>query len=299
MNYQHYPVMSNEVTRILRDSPLGNTGQPLYIDCTLGMGGHTRRILEAVDGSRVIALDVDEKSMETAKDNLGELARRVEFHRLNFTNLFREIALEGKNIAGLLVDPGLSIVQLKDGNRGFSHTQDGPLDMRKDNRETLTAADIVNSYSEAQLIELFETYGEIRGAGGLAKKIIETRLFGPIKTTHKLAEIIARYYNWRPKPGKTHPASNVFQALRIAVNHELDGVDSLIRNTPKYLPAGARLVFLSFHSLEDRLVKRAFRDLKQEEKLTIIKPFPALPSKEEVAENTPSRSVKLRAGEIR
>lgn len=298
MNYQHYPVMNKEVTGIFKDSAL-NTGQPLYIDCTLGMGGHSRCILEAVDGARIIALDVDDKSLNAAKENLGELAERVEFYRINYTRLFEEVPLQGKQVAGLLVDPGLSIFQLKDGNRGFSHTQDGPLDMRKDSRDSLTAAEIVNSYSEAQLIELFETYGEIRGAAGLAKKIIETRLFGPIKTTHKLAEIIARYYNWRPKPGKTHPAANVFQALRIVVNRELEGVDSFIRNAPQYLPAGARMVFLSFHSLEDRLVKHAFTALKKEEKLTIIKPFPALPGSEEVAENTPSRSVKLRAGEIR
>jgi 16S rRNA (cytosine1402-N4)-methyltransferase len=290
--------MNKEVIELFREAPQYQTGHAAFIDCTLGMGGHTRLILETFENARVIALDVDDKSMETAKKNLLDFTNRVEFHRLDFTRLFDEVDLAGKQTAGILVDPGLSLHQLKDGTRGFSHTQDGPLDMRKDQRDGLTAAHIIASYSEAQLTELFETYGEIKGAAGLAKKIIEARLFGAIDTTHKLAGIVAKYFNWRPKPGKTHPAANVFQALRIAVNHELEGVSQFIADVPKYLPAGARLLFLTFHSVEDRLVKRAFTALKKENKLNIIKPFPAFPSQAEVAENPPSRSVKLRAGEV-
>ena len=293
MTSQHYPVMSNEVIRLFEA-----TGKKCFIDCTLGMGGHSRRILESFPSAHIIALDVDSHSLNQAKSNLSTFGERVEFHCLNFTNLFKQIDLSGKEISGILVDPGISMVQLKDPARGFSHSLEGRLDMRKDQNGERTAYDVVNGYSEKQLTEMFNNYGEIRQAPLLAKKIIETRLFNPIETTTQLAAVIEKFYKWRPKKGRTHPASNVFQALRIEVNQELEGVAEFIRQAPEYLTKGACFIFLTFHSVEDRMVKQGFMQLKREDKLEIIKPFPAIPSEEEVAENLPSRSVKLRAGVI-
>jgi 16S rRNA (cytosine1402-N4)-methyltransferase len=293
MNWQHYPVMNREVIGIF-----GKTGREWFIDCTLGMGGHTRCLLESFEDSRVLGLDMDEQSLARAKTNLAEFGDRVEYHRLNFTRLFSHLDLSGKEISGILVDPGISISQLKDPGRGFSHSIDAPLDMRKDRQSSLSAHDVINTYSEKELTRLFETYGEMPGAGKLAKKIIETRLFGPIDTTLKLTEIVEKFYGWKPKRGKTHPAANLFQALRIEVNKELEGIDEFIREVPNYLKRGARIVFLTFHSVEDRMVKRAFNDLKSVNKIAVIKPFPAFPTESEVGENLPSRSVKLRAGEV-
>ncbi len=293
MKQQHYPVMYKEVTDIFSE-----TGKQWFIDCTLGMGGHTHHILQTFASARVIGLDVDDRSIAQAKSLLAEFGERVEIHRVNFTQLFECLDLSHKEISGLLVDPGISIYQLKDSTRGFSHSLDARLDMRKDLRGELTAYDVINQYSEKQLQELFETYGEIPRAAELAKKIIEGRLFGVIETTGQLTQIVEKLYHWRPKRGKTHPAANIFQALRIAVNKELDHIDEFINKAAAYLPAGGRIVFLSFHSVEDRIVKRAFNTLQKENKIRIIKPFPMVPSATEVTENLPSRSVKLRAGEV-
>lgn len=293
MSTAHYPVMNKEIIELF-----SHTRRECFIDCTLGMGGHTALMLENFPGSKVIAIDTDAQSMEKAKANLEPYLDRIEFHHINFTRLFRTLDLSNRGISGILIDPGLSVDQLKSHDRGFSHSIDAPLDMRKDTRQPLTAHQVVNTYKEKELIHIFETYGEIAKARELAKKIIETRLFKAIDTTRQLAEIIEKFYRWRPKRGKTHPAANVFQALRIVINQELEGVDEFIKQIPEVLEKGARVAFLTFHSVEDRLVKKAFVSLKKEEKLKIIKPFPAVPSESEVAENLPSRSAKLRTGEV-
>ena len=299
MNHQHYPVMNKEVIDIFRE-----TDRKWFIDCTLGMGGHTYHILNTFENSKVMGIDLDEKSLEQAKVNLGEFRDRVEFHRFNFTELFEKVDLSGKEISGILIDPGISMFQLTDHQRGFSHNIDSALDMRKDARSGLTAYDVLNGFSEKELTELFETYGEVRKAGELAKRIIEYRLFNPIDSTLKLKEMVGKLYGWKPRRGKTHPAANVFQALRIVVNKELEGVEEFLAKIPGFLVPKkgtgkrARIVFLTFHSVEDRIVKKAFTALQKEKKLKIIKPFPAFPSEEEIARNQPSRSVKLRAGEL-
>jgi 16S rRNA (cytosine1402-N4)-methyltransferase len=286
--------MYNEVSHLFED-----TGQKLFIDCTLGMGGHTRHLLNLYPNAEVIALDIDKQSIQKAKENLGPLEKRVTFYNINFINLFAEIDLNDKDVSGILVDPGISIYQLQESERGFSHSREARLDMRKDRDASLTAFDIINSYTEKQLSEIFTRFGEIPKAPQLAKKIIEKRLFGTIETTTQLAELIAHFYNWRPKRGKTHPAANVFQALRIVVNGELEGIEAFIKQMPQYLPKAARIAFLTFHSIEDRVVKHAFNHLKKEGKIDIIKPFPMSPTEHEISENLPSRSAKLRAGVIR
>lgn len=293
MNIPHYPVMNRQVIEIFSE-----TRRQCFIDCTLGMGGHTLHLLTHFPGARVIAIDSDETSLEKARVNLADVQDRVEFHHFNFTRLFETLDLSGYDISGILVDPGISIDQLKDPARGFSHSIEAPLDMRKNTCQSLTAHHIINTYKEKELTDIFITYGEINKARELAKKIIETRLFHPIDTTRQLAIMIEKLYHWKPKPGKTHPAANVFQALRIVVNTELDGIDQFLEKIPRVLKKGTRIVFLTFHSIEDRIVKRSFLSLQKENKLKIIKPFPAFPGEIEIAENLASRSAKLRAGEL-
>lgn len=296
MNFQHYPVMNKEIIEIFRE-----TEQKHFVDCTLGMGGHSYFFLKSFENCRVTGIDMDSESLAKAQKNLAEFGDRVRFLNFNFMDIQEKLGLKKEmdnDISGLLVDPGISIYQLKEHERGFSHSIDAPLDMRKDRNSELTAFHIINSYSEKQLIEIFEKYGEIRNAAQLAKRIIESRLFNPIDTTIKLSAIIEKLYNWKPKRGKTHPAANVFQALRIVVNKELDGFREFLERIPSMLNTGARVIILTFHSVEDRIVKQCFMELQREMKIRIIKPFPAFPSKEEIEINLPSRSVKLRAGEI-
>jgi len=201
-------------------------------------------------------------------------------------------------ISMILVDPGISTVQLKEARRGFSHTVDGPLDMRKNPTLSPSAADVLNSFSEDSLAEIFSRYGEFAAARRLAKKIIEKRLFAPLQSTVQLRLLVEGITSWRPRPGLVHPAAKVFQALRIFVNHELEGIDAWLDKIPLHLRAGGRVVFISYHSLEDRLVKRGYRRLQQLKKVSLLKPFPAFPGAEELAENLASRSAKLRALEV-
>ncbi len=294
MNSQHYPVMNKEVIDIFQD-----TDQQLFIDCTLGMGGHSYKILENFETSRVLGVDIDAESMKKAADNLSKFQHRVEYKRINYTRLFQEMNLEDKPISGILVDPGISIPQLKEKERGFSHNiDDAPLDMRKDQTAELTAYDVVNTYKLAELRDLLDKYGELKNPHLLARKIIETRLFGKIETTGQLKELVEKVYKWHPKRGKSHPAAKVFQALRIVVNGELEGIDSFLEDAVNTLKKGARIIFLTFHSVEDRMIKHIFVNYKKQNRVKIIKPFPAVPSEEEVAENFASRSTKLRAVEI-
>lgn len=292
MNFQHYPVMHKQIIDIFR-----GTSCQWFIDCTLGMGGHTSMILQAFPQSRVIGIDTDAESLEKARLNLAPFSERVEFLHLNYSHLFDSVDFNSRQISGIIIDPGISTFQLKEGERGFSHSIDAPLDMRKNREAGISAADIIRTYTEKELIRIFETYGEIPKAPELAKRIIEARLFQPVDTTLKLARIIEKLYNWHPKKGKTHPAANVFQALRIEVNKELEGMEIFFDLIPQYIKAHTRIMCLSFHSIEDRLVKQRFVNWQKEGRMNIIKPFPALPSQEEVEENLASRSAKLRVGE--
>ena len=293
MNFQHYPVMSKEVLDIF-----SHTDKKSFIDCTLGMGGHSYYLLRNFKKANITAIDLDRESMNLAKINLKEFGERIKFHVLNFITLFEHPEIEVDNVSGILVDPGISTYQLKEKKRGFSHNTDGPLDMRKDPTSELTAYQVVNQYSEQQLSQIFEDFGEINNSKRLAKRIIEARLFNPIASTSQLKSIIDGFKPWKPKTGKSHPAAQVFQALRIAINRELDGIEDFLLKAATRLKQGARIVFLSFHSLEDRIAKRTFKRLKDEGVVKILKPFPAFPSEEEVRKNLASRSVKLRAVEI-
>jgi 16S rRNA (cytosine1402-N4)-methyltransferase len=293
MNFLHYPVMNREVLEIF-----AGTRKKLFVDCTVGGGGHSQRILEAFPEARLIALDQDGESLALARENLREYGARVRFHQGTYLSLFEDFNLRRPAVSGILVDPGISTVQLKDGRRGFSHTQDGPLDMRKDANSGPTAADVLNSFPEERLADIFFRYGEVPYARRLAKAIIEKRLFTPWGSTAQLRLLIEGLTHWHPRPGLVHPAAQVFQALRIHVNRELEGLDAWLEKIPGHLPAGSRVVFLTYHSLEDRLVKHAFQELQHREKVELLRPFPAKPSRDEVEENLASRSAKLRALEV-
>jgi 16S rRNA (cytosine1402-N4)-methyltransferase len=293
MNFLHYPVMNREVLGIFQE-----TGKELFVDCTVGGGGHSSHILSAFKDARIIAIDQDAESIALAQENLKSFGDRVCFHRGTFLSLFEDFDCRRLGVSGILVDPGISTVQLKKNERGFSHTLDGPLDMRKDLRAVLTAAEVLNSFSEEKLADIFARYGEVADARRLAKAIIEKRLFAPWRSTVQLRKLVEAISRWRPRPGLVHPAAKVFQALRIFVNQELDGIESWLEKIPLHLRSGSRVVFITYHSLEDRLVKRIFQQLQRLEKVEVLKPFPAIPSPREVAENLASRSAKLRAVEI-
>jgi len=293
MNFLHYPVMNKEVLELFQGS-----AKKLFVDCTVGAGGHSFHILSAFAGARIIAIDQDEESIALARENLKVFGRRVRFHLGSFCDLFEQFDCRKLAVSGILVDPGISTVQLKKSQRGFSHTVDGPLDMRKDQSVALTAADVLNSFSEEKLAEIFMHYGEVAEARRLAKKIIEKRLFAPWQSTVQLRLLIEEVFRWRPRPGLLHPAAKVFQALRIFINHELEGIDSWLEKIPAGMRAGSRVVFITYHSLEDRQVKKGFQRLRQMKQVELIRPFPRFPSREELTLNPASRSAKMRALEV-
>ena len=293
MEFLHYPVMNKEIIDVF-----DHTDKNTFVDCTIGPGGHSYHILKHFEDSKIIAIDVDGESLKKAEANLKGFGDRIRFYQFNFIHLFDRINGLKENVSGILIDPGISTYQLKQKNRGFSHSIDSPLDMRKDSATELTAYEVINSFKGDQLIEIFEMYGEVRNAGELAKKIIERRLFHPIDTTFKLREIVEHVYRWKHRKGKIHPAAKVFQAIRIFVNKELEGIGDFLKKLPDCLKAGARVVHLTYHSIEDRIVKKMFGLLQNQARVKVIKPFPAFPSKSEIAANPPSRSSKLRAVEV-
>ncbi len=293
MNFLHYPVMNREVLEIL-----AGTRKKLFVDCTVGAGGHSHHILSAFPEARVIAIDQDGDSLDLARENLRDFAERVSFHRGTFLSLFEDFDCRGLAVSGVLVDPGISTVQLKQNLRGFSHSLDGPLDMRKDPGTGRTVAEVLNSFSEEQLAGIFSRYGEVPGARRLAKAIIEKRLFAPWVSTAQLRKLVEGISHWRPRPGLVHPAAQVFQALRIFINGELEGLEPWLEKIPAQMPAGSRVVFLTYHSLEDRMVKHVFQQLQRQEKVKLLRPFPARPRCDEIEENLASRSAKLRALEV-
>ena len=293
MNFLHYPVMNKEVLEIFQA-----TGKKTFVDCTVGGGGHSHHILSVFPEASVIAIDQDSESLALARKNLQSFGKRVSFHLGTFISLFEDFDCRRLAVSGILVDPGISTVQLKNDQRGFSHTLDGPLDMRKNLNSSLTAAEILNSFSEDKLADIFSSYGEVSNAKRLSKAIIEKRLFTPWRSTVQLRRLVEDLNHWRPRPGLGHPAAKVFQALRIFVNNELDGIGSWLAKIPLHLRSGSRVVFITYHSLEDRLVKRAFQQLQRLQKVELLRPFPAFPSRAEVEENLASRSAKLRALEV-
>jgi len=309
MEFSHTPVMGREVIEYLAPAAGG-----LYVDATVGGGGHTLAILEnsGPDG-RVIGIDRDGEAIEAAGKLLAGYAGRVTLVRDDFRNV-REV-LRGLGIGrvdGVVADLGVSAHQLLTPERGFSFSHDAPLDMRMDRSGGATAADLVATLDERELASIFRRYGEERFARRIAGAIVRRRKLHPVETTGELAAIILDAVPARFRSGKIHPATRVFQALRIAVNDELAGLAEGLRGFVDVLAEGARMVIISFHSLEDRVVKETMREFARgcvcprEVPRCVCGRTPVLriltrrvvrPSEAEVASNPRSRSAKLRAAE--
>ncbi|MFC2156405.1 16S rRNA (cytosine(1402)-N(4))-methyltransferase RsmH [Acidobacteriota bacterium] len=291
----HIPVLLEETIEFL-----DGDGSGIFIDCTVGLGGHAKEILKKHPGCQLIGLDLDEKALLKARDNLQPFAERISLYHSDFRYL-PDLNLDFKNIRGLLIDLGISSYQLDSPERGFSFSQEGPLDMRMDLRNKFTAHKIVNKFSESQLNQILFKYGELKQARRLAREIVSRRKINKIETTTELRRIVEEICRWRPQKGKIHPAAKVFQALRIEVNQELKNLGEFLEKTIHLLSSGTRIVVISFHSLEDRIIKQTFNRLASSEEcppcLKILTKKPIVPSEGEVAANSRSRSAKLRAAE--
>jgi 16S rRNA (cytosine1402-N4)-methyltransferase len=289
----HLPVLPTEVIAFL---DAGRAG--VYIDCTLGLAGHALKLVEGNPRARLIGLDRDGESLEIARERLKPYAKRVALYQADFKDLAR-LDIPFEQVRGVLVDLGISSFQLDSPERGFSYTHEGPLDMRVDQRTRTTAAKILLTYPEQKLAELFAKYGELAQTRRLAREIVHLRKLGRLETTGELRMLIERIYQWRPQRGRIHPAAKAFQALRIEVNRELEGLPEFIDGTVRLAARGTRFVIISFHSLEDRIVKRAFHALARPEDgaplVEVLTRKPVMASEAEVAENPRARSAKLRA----
>ena len=258
-----------------------------YLDVTVGGGGHSRLILEADSTIRLMALDQDPNALDAARQNLADFGDRVTFWQGNFS----EFVPLDQRFDGVLADLGVSSPQLDRPERGFSFRHQGALDMRMDPTQDLTAEDLVNHGSERELADIFYNYGEERLSRRIARRIVERR---PFQTTTALADAIASSVPGKYRHGRIHPATRVFQALRIAVNRELDVLEQLIEVAPSWLAPAGKLAIISFHSLEDRRVTHGMRNHEQ---LKVLTKKPIIASDEEVRRNPRARSAKLRLAE--
>jgi 16S rRNA (cytosine1402-N4)-methyltransferase len=283
--YQHAPVMAKEIVEYLNPSA-GKT----FIDATLGGGGHSEKIKIQDPKSKIIAFDRDIEAIEAARERLAKYKDITYIHD-NFSNLKEHIK---EKVDGVLFDLGVSSYQIDEPTRGFSLQKDGPLDMRMDKSQKLTAFDIVNDYPIEKIERIIREYGEERFAKRIGNAIRATRSKDPIRTTFELREIIEKAIpTWR----KRESVSRVFQALRIAVNSELENLGKALNDAVSILKPGGRIVVLSYHSLEDRIVKNAFRDFRRDGILKVLTKKPIAPDRRETSENPRARSAKLRAAE--
>ena len=280
----HEPVMVAEVLRFLAPGP-----GKLIVDATVGTGGHAEAVLER--GAALIGIDRDPLALQLARERLSRFGDRVRLVRGNFRELGEIVAGLGLGkVDGVLFDLGMSSFQLEDPGRGFSFTREGPLDMRMDPSQSLTAHEIVNRWPEEEICRILREFGEERYARRIARAIVRSR---PIDTTTELAEIVVRCYP--PGHRRIHPATRTFQALRIAVNDELAALREGLLAAIRILGIGGAVVAISFHSLEDRIVKHTFRQRWIAGEVEILTKKPLTPSPEEVARNLRARSAKLRA----
>ncbi len=285
----HYPVLLKETLEYLAVRPDG-----IYVDLTAGLGGHAGAIAHRLTSGLLIACDRDAESLEMARRNTAALpgSDRIRFFHGAFSKFSEALAMSGVEAAdGVLADLGVSRYQLSSGERGFSLMEDGPLDMRMDRSQDLTAADFVNELSEKDLADLIYQFGEERRSRRISRAIVRAR---PILTTGRLAQVVEKAV---PRTGRIHPATQTFMALRLKVNEEFEELDEMLRTVPGRLRTGARFVVLTFMSAEDRKVKQAFQSLAREGLGTILTKHVVKPTEAEVSENAASRSSKLRAFE--
>ncbi|MBQ5842603.1 MAG: 16S rRNA (cytosine(1402)-N(4))-methyltransferase RsmH [Clostridia bacterium] len=305
MEFKHYSVLANECMELLDIKPDG-----IYVDCTLGGAGHTRLILSRLgEKGRVIGIDRDNDALANAKEKIND-SRFTPF-KSNYEDVatvLDELGIEKAD--GFLFDLGVSSYQLDTPERGFSYINDAPLDMRMDTSGGITAYDVVNTYSESELARIIFEYGEDKFARRIASRIVRERSEAPIATTGALADIISAAVPGQPKGG--HPAKRAFQAIRIEVNGELSSVGKALESAAGRLKKGGRIAVISFHSLEDRIVKNTFATLaspctcpkdfpicvcNKVPTVKVVTRHPVLPSEEELKENSRSHSAKLRAAE--
>ena len=284
----HIPVLLHEVIEHLNPEP-----KTVFIDGTVGLGGHSKALLERVlPLGRLLAIDRDQRNLDSAKEMLADYTDAVIFVCDSFANMkSHAYAHKFNEVDGILLDIGFSSAHIQDASRGFSFMAEGLLDMRYDQNQTLTAQEIVNKWSEDDLARIFRQYGEEKQARFIARKMIKHRKKTPFTTTTELAAFIEELI---PKRGKTHPATKVFQSLRIAVNDELGELEKVLPDAVDLLKPGGKIAIISFHSLEDRIVKRFFKDRTD---LKIVTKKPVTPSKTEIKQNPRSRSAKLRVAE--
>jgi len=268
----------------------------IYVDGTVGLGGHSSEILRrSTPDGVLIGFEWHKESYEYAKGRLEPFRGRYILVRENFAYMKEILEQMGKvPVDGILLDLGVSSFLFEGSGRGFSFKKEEPLDMRMDDRFSKTAKDLVNQLSPLQLEELIRSFGEERFAYRIARAICEARRKAPIRTSAELAQIIWRAVPARVRRGRIHPATRTFQALRMAVNRELENLKWFLDEAPEILRPGGRLVIISFHSLEDRIVKNAFRT---DPRLKVLTKKPVVPTSEEVARNPRARSAKLRAAE--
>jgi len=308
MGFEHTPVMPEQVRRHLNLKP-GST----CIDCTLGGCGHALESIQAIlPNGRFIGIDQDPsavKNAQTVLEPYKDIASIVHDNFVNIASILDLLGIDGAD--GILLDLGLSLNQLRNSRRGFSFQKDEPLDMRMDTRGEVTAEQIINGYREKELADIFFKFGEERMAGKIAREIIRTREKEPIRSSRRLAEIVKEAVPAKVAfKKKTHPATKVFQALRIRVNGELQKLERFMDTVPRILNPEGRLVVISFHSLEDRIVKQKIKKFENgcicpsifpectcgfERKLAAIGKKPTVPTAEEVERNPMARSAKLRA----
>ncbi|MDP2895510.1 MAG: 16S rRNA (cytosine(1402)-N(4))-methyltransferase RsmH [bacterium] len=306
---EHVPVLLEEVLEFLRCLPSGT-----FVDCTVGLGGHARAILERIRPSGgLIAIDADTEALQQARSNLAAWKEKVTYVQASYRRLSETLQRLGvRDVAGILLDLGMSSAQVESPSRGFSFSRRGPLDMRYDRRQPLTAADIVNRYPEKDLVKILREFGEEKAAKRIAAAIVRRREEWPLSTTDELAELVASVARPRPARGGIHPATKAFQALRVAVNDELGALSEALPQAIEVLRPGGRLIVLSYHSLEDRIVKQTFRGFEKGcvcppsfpvcrcgrvSEVEVLTRKPMRPSEEEIRRNPRSRSARMRVCE--
>ena len=289
----HIPVLCAETLQQLQPQRGG-----LFVDCTVGLGGHSRALLEA-GATRLLGLDRDPQAIAHAREALAPFGDRVTLVHSDYRQLEDVLQAQGiETIDGALADLGVSSMQFDAPGRGFSFMRDEPLDMRMDTSRGETAADLIARTPEGELADVIFQFGEERFSRRIARRIVEERREQPIDTTGRLAAIVRRAIPYRGHQ-RIDPATRTFQALRIWVNRELEGLDSFLATAVRRLRAGARLAVITFHSLEDRIVKHTFRALAQGEErlITVLTKKPIVPGLDEVEANPRARSAKLRVAE--
>lgn len=310
MNFEHIPVLLNECIEGLNISPDG-----IYADCTLGGGGHSSYIAASLskDGT-LIGIDQDSNAIKAASERLKDYTN-IKYVKNNFSNIKNiasDLGLGQESFNGFLLDLGVSSHQLDEADRGFSYNHNAPLDMRMDQQSPLSAYMVVNEYTQQELTRIIRDYGEERWAKRIAEFIINERKIKPVETTFDLVSIIKKAVPKGARSDGPHPAKRTFQAIRIEVNNELGILEKTIEDMTELLKSGGRICIITFHSLEDRIVKNVFRNLEnpctcprdfpvcvcgKKPKLRVITRKPILPSEEEIDSNRRSHSAKLRIAE--